>query len=168
MGCRKDSPSRGAVSCRRCLAPVLTGCGWKHGLAGVGAKTSPYGVNAPNQMGLAQIPVGRWAYLRLKGGREEGILVTIPYTLEFPCRLAVDFEDSGKGSLELALIGDDGSHLPGYGYDQCDELKAGGRWLPVTWKGKGLESTEVKTFSIGVRLRGHGIRLFGLEFQAVA
>src|SRR5262249_21685007 len=36
-----------------------TGSGWKHGLGGLGSRTSHFGLNAPNQVGSAEIAVGR-------------------------------------------------------------------------------------------------------------
>ena len=146
-----------------------TGCGWKHGLAGAGARTSPFGINAPNQMGCAELPVGRWACLRLKGGFDAGELTTIPYTLKTASRLMVDLEGEGNASIVLAVLdADTRDPVPGFGFDACDSIDGSDRWKPVSWKGRGLETLGQTELRIGIRMQGHRIKLYGLELQPIS
>ena len=143
-----------------------TGCGWKHGMGGVGAKTSQFGYSAPNQMGCAEIPVGRWAYLRLEAGYDEGTIMTVPLRLAGRHRLTVNadgLESTEMGRNLSVCLCDRNAELPGYGFDECDALGEDGQDTAVTWRGKGMETADSTIIRIGVRISGHRIKLFGFN-----
>jgi hypothetical protein len=105
-----------------------TGCGCKHGLGGIGARTSHFGLNAPNQEGLAEMPTGRWAHLQLRRDAEEGECVTAPLVLASPHRLTLDVEGLGGANLASCAVWDvrTGSPLPSFGYVVRTRTGSGG------------------------------------------
>lgn len=145
-----------------------TGCGWKHGLAGLGARTSMAGMNAPFQMGLAEIEVGRWAHLRLAPEADTGELRTVRLRLAGRHGLQLDVAGMTRRGSEIGCAIFDATTaqpLPGYGYDDCDPLPGDDRALRVTWRGQGLEELRDAHIAIGVRLAGHGARLYGIDLK---
>lgn len=145
-----------------------TGCGWKHGLGGIGARTSHVGINAPNQTGIAEIPTGRWAHLQVTREADAGSIRTIPFEMRRMCDLTLDVDGLERAGSEIACAlcdGQMGAPLDGYSYDDCDSLDASGQAVPVTWRGKGWRELEGRHIAIGVRLRGHGLKLFGMELK---
>lgn len=140
-----------------------TGCGWKHGFAGIGAKTSHVGMNAPNQIGAAEIPAGHWTHLQLRREASIGSLETISYQLSGSCRLFLDVDGLAfPADVSCRLLNGAGKPLAGFDWDGCDPLLGNGRRVPVSWRGRDLlPAGEVK---IGIRMSGISTRLFGLHW----
>ncbi len=135
-----------------------TGSGWKHGLGGVGAKTSHFGLNAPNQVGAAEIPVGHWAHLQTRREVDEGEMTTRLVRLARPHSLKVDVE--GK-ALRIAVIDpSSGREAPGFSDAEFDPLPDSG---VATWRGHGLEILGARAIQVRVRIAGSRVKLFGLE-----
>lgn len=142
------------------------GAGWKHGLAGQGGKTSQIGLNAPQQTGLAQIPVGHWAHLQVRREAAAGEMTTVPLALARPHKLYIDADglDASSASLTCSVLDADlGQAPPGYDFGEFDRLPASGR---ASWRGKGLEALGAARIRLRVRMEGHRLRLYGLRLQA--
>ncbi|MGA2329830.1 MAG: hypothetical protein ABSH05_26575 [Bryobacteraceae bacterium] len=141
-----------------------TGCGWKHGMGGIGARTSHFGLNAPNQQGLAEIPAGRWAHLELARDADAGELASVPLQLVRPHRLTVDVEGlGGSNTLSCAVLdAHTGAALAGFAHEECDAV-GNGRAVPVTWGGRGLETAGTRRVCLAVRMAGMRVKLFGMN-----
>lgn len=135
-----------------------TGCAWKHGMGGVGAKTSHFGLNAPNQVGVAEIPVGRWAHVELQRDALEGELITVPLRPSSLRSLRIDAEGAGLKVAVLDAVQQ--TELPGFGLADFDPLGAGGSG---TWRGRGLPS-GTQSIRLRVRITSPRTKLYGLEF----
>ncbi len=135
-----------------------TGSGWKHGMGGVGAKTSHFGLNAPNQVGAAEIRLGRWAHLRTRREAETGELSTTTLRLERPHSLRLDAEGEG---FQVAVIDPaTGREQSGFGYAQFDAAGTRGK---ASWRGRGLETLGARSMRLRVRILGPRAKLYGLE-----
>lgn len=143
------------------------GAGWKHGLAGQGARTSQIGVNAPQQTGLAEIEVGRWVHLQVARKASIGEFRTVPLTVERAHSLSIDADglDTTGASVKCAVLdAATGAPIPGFRLADFDRLsKSGG----ASWKGVGLETLGRRRIRFHVRLEGHQLRLYGLHLRAV-
>jgi hypothetical protein len=135
-----------------------TGSGWKHGLGGVGAKTSHFGLNAPNQVGAAEIPVGHWTHLQTRREVDDGEMMTRAIRLARPHSLRVDAE--GK-SLRIAVI-DPGSGREAHGFTDADFDPLPDTGV-ATWRGQGMEALGARAVQLRVRISGSRVKLFGLE-----
>jgi hypothetical protein len=143
------------------------GCGWKHGLAGIGAKTSHWASQySPTQVGFASLPAGHWVYLQITRSSEMGALRSIPLRFDAPQDLTVDVEGFNRNgsSIQCELVNSSRQAIAGFEFDHCDPIRDDGR-QPVTWRGRKLSSLGSVCIQIGVRLTGHGMRLFGLDLQ---
>lgn len=141
------------------------GAGWKHGLAGQGAKTSQIGVNAPQQTGLAEIKVGRWVHLQLTREASFGEFTTVPLTLERAHRLSIDADglDTPGASLRCAVLdADTGGAIPGFDVSEFDPLSNSGA---ASWKGAELETLGRRRIRLHVRMKGHQLRLYGMQLR---
>lgn len=145
-----------------------TGCGWKHGLGGVGAKTSHFGLNAPNQMGVAEIQAGHWTCLQVKRGRETGELRSNALELKRAHELTLDILGvAAPGeAIQCAIFDGEGVPIRDFGYEACDSISKNGTAVPVFWRGRSLASLGARQIRIGVRLVGYRVQLFGLRLEA--
>lgn len=146
-----------------------TGCGWKHGLGGIGAKTSPFGVDCPNQMGAAEIERGRWVAMRLTRDAVDGELTTIPLSLTVPHRLELNIAGiTQPGSAVRCEVLDaaTGKAIDGYGADVCDAIATDGLGVPVTWQGRGLNALANRAIRLRVVMHGAYLKLHGVTLVA--
>jgi hypothetical protein len=143
------------------------GCGWKHGMSGMGSNTSHAGIDAPNQIGVAELPAGHWTYSQLSRDAAEGELTTIVLDVKQPSALSLDAEGLEHAGSEIACCvwDETGRVLAGYDYSACDAITENGRAVQVTWRGKGLETAGARALKIGVRVRGWGVKLYGLDLK---
>lgn len=145
-----------------------TGCGWKHGLGGVGAKTSPVGFNCPNQMGCAEIQVGRWGYLQVVRGEVEARLETIALDLARPMQVVANAAGLDlPGSLLACEVVDPAKGAPFNGFDiaSCDPLEGDDGHFQVTWRGTGLAELGPRSICLRAQLRGGGVKLYGFDLE---
>lgn len=141
------------------------GCGWKHGLAGVGAKTSPWGVNGPNQTGAAEIEIGRWAGLQVRREAKSAHMTTITLDLKRPCRLTLNVTGLDTAGAELRCGVRDvtgGRWRAGQSPQDADRLQDGFS-SPVTWNAGTLQRIEPGPVRIHVTLNGWGLKLHALQ-----
>lgn len=142
-----------------------TGCGWKHGLAGQGAKTSPFGIDAPNQMGLAQIEAGRWVHLRLCRDRDDAVVRTTPLRLCRPHRLALDLAGmaaAGSSVTGSLLDPSTGQPVPGFGHRDCLPVTADGALVPICWRDAPRLPAPAR-LCVELRITGWGLRLYAMK-----
>ena len=141
-----------------------TGCGWKHGLGGIGAKTSHFGLNAPNQEGLAEIEAGRWIHLQLARDADNAELATVQLQLTRAHRLTLDVEGLNAANTIscAALDARTGTALPGFDHADCDAPE-NGRAVQVTWRGRGLDTAGPRRIRLAVRMAGMRVKLFGMN-----
>ena len=147
-----------------------TGSGWKHGLGGIGARTSHFGLNCPNQMGIAEIPVGHWSHLRLLRSSDVGEFTTVELDLRRPHGLTVDVEgvEQGASSLMCGVVDPKTSaFIKGFDYGACDPIKHSGRNVPITWQGRGLGLLRSRNLQLRVHMKGYRLKLFGLKLVFV-
>jgi|GEM_PF-6175136 len=143
-----------------------TGCGWKHGLGGIGAKTSPWGINCPNQMGAAEIEVGRWAGLQLSRDSEAGELTTVPLAPTKPMALTINVDGLARADSTLTvqvLDASTGEPIAGYGTADCQLEPVDGLAVSVRWSEHAtLPTTAIR---LNVKISGWGVRLYGLTLH---
>lgn len=146
-----------------------TGCGWKHGMAARGNWTSHFGHNAPNQMGIAEIPVGHWAHLRIGREVESGEITTTTFRLQTPCDLAMDVEGVGQNAFLSCGIIDPKTDrfIKGFESSVCHPVRQNGKRVPVKWRKGTLRDIGICEVRLRVSLHGHTAKLFGLELQPV-
>lgn len=148
-----------------------TGSGWKHGQGGQGrrphAGSPAAAAAAPMQTGIAEMPQGQWAYLRLRPETATGEIRTIAYKLATPHHLTLDFEGDTAGTDITCCVIDAATQRPlaGFDYDDCDTVAA---QQFAGWRGKSLADARVDTVCIGVRFSGPAVRLFGLRLHPAA
>jgi len=92
-----------------------------------------------------------------------GTLLTRPFTFSGD-RLVLNVDTDATGSLQVALLDEDGEPFAGYGFDDCvyincDELAAAVEWLK---KGKDVSPLAGKTVQLAIR--GRGAKLYSLQF----
>jgi hypothetical protein len=135
-----------------------TGSGWKHGMGGVGARTSHFGLNAPNQVGAAEIRVGRWVHLQTRRDVDTGEVGTTVLRLARPHSLKLDAEGGG---IQVSVHNPaTGREHAGFGYAQFDPPRANGL---AAWHGRGLETLGAQALQLYVRITGPRAKLYGLE-----
>jgi hypothetical protein len=141
------------------------GCGWKHGLAGIGAKTSHWAsAHSPLQMGIAEIPVGHWRHLQVRRDTDVGVFWTVPLQLAAPLSLWLDVAGLNRpGSAVRCAVRD----TAGFGFAECDPVRSAGPRQPVSWRGRPLADLQGRCVQLGVELAGHGLQLFGLHIEQV-
>jgi hypothetical protein len=135
------------------------GCGWKHGLAGVGAKTSPWASpHSPMQMGFAEISVGRWTHLQVKREADVGDLRLVPVTLTQPRQLTVDVAGLTRpgSSLQVAVL----NAATGAPIVNLTGITTDGRAVPVSSK-----PIPAGLVQVVARVAGHGLKLFGFDWR---
>ena len=143
-----------------------TGCGWKHGMGGIGAKTSHFGLNAPNQGGAAEIPVGHWVHVQVSREADFGEFTTVELRLARAYDLTADAEGLETPGASLACGVVDvrtGKFVPGFGLNECDPVRQSGRALRITWRGQGLKALGARAVRLRVRLAGYRAKLFGVN-----
>ena len=104
------------------------GVSYTHGA--IDKKVSPSHLTG---IGLATLPRDR--YVAWQGGAEPGMLRTVP--LRFDGRELHLNVDASRGATKVALLGPDGSPLPGHGLDDCDPISADSLDHIVRWRGSG-------------------------------
>jgi hypothetical protein len=127
-------------------------------MGGVGARTSHFGLNAPNQVGAAEIQVGHWVHIETRHDAEAGEIGTTMLRLTRPHSLKLDAEGAG-----LAVSVRDpatGREHAGFGYAQFDRPGANG---VATWRGRGLETLGAREIQLYVRIANPRAKLYGLE-----
>jgi hypothetical protein len=147
-----------------------TGSSWKHGFGGMGKRPHPSvpeaALASPMQLGLAEMPAGHWTHLQVSRESEAGELVTVPLRLERPHALTLDLEGGAApgGAVSCALF-EPATRAPHAGHDfvACDPIASSGRDVPVTWRGKGMDSLAARSVQLGVRVLDRRTKLFGLN-----
>jgi hypothetical protein len=145
------------------------GCSWKHGLAGIGAKTSHWASpHSPMQMGIAEIPVGHWTHLQLTRDVDQGEIRTVSWHLQEPHELTVDVEGLTRpgSSLRCEIIDPPtGRACEGFAFADCDPIRTDGQAVAVRWRGCGLSALGRRDVQIAATINGHGLRLYGMDLR---
>jgi hypothetical protein len=148
----------------------FVGSGWKHGLAGVGAKTSPWGIDGPTQMGVAEIDVGRWVHLRLRRDTEQGQIVTTPLELRHAHRLYLNVDGLQSVGAELRcelLDASTNTPLPGFSAAEFDALQDNGFQVAGTWNNGQHALPRDVTVRIRVVFKGWGVKFYGMKLVQI-
>ncbi len=140
------------------------GCGWKHGMAGLGAKTSHWaGPHSPMQMGMAEMQIGHWTCLRLRREADQGEMQTIPLQNVGPMTVDVEGLERPGSSLRCQILDcETGNPSAGFSFTDCDPLTCNGPRVPLSWRGKSHPISALSPVRICLELRGHGVRVYGL------
>ena len=131
LGCGPGRDTGGSVPRRQDVAAILHGVGLEAWHGRRGRKTSHFGLNAPNQVGAAEIQVGHWAHLQMRREAETGELVTTTLRLTRPHSLKVDAE--AEGSQVAVFDPATGREHAGFGYAQFDGRARTARRHGAAW-----------------------------------
>ena len=129
---------------------------------GGGAKTDPK-KGIPMSIGLATVGRDRFAGMAHWRGKDPGRLSTKPFEVK-RLRLEVNAELLELAPVRVAVVGADGSALPGYGFDDCRPGEPAGVYTPVRWKDK-ADLSELKGKNVALRFEVRGAVLYGYRLS---
>jgi len=129
---------------------------------GGGAKADPK-KGIPMSIGLATVGRDRFAGMAHWRGKDPGRLSTKPFEVK-RLRLEVNAELLELAPVRVAVVGADGSALPGYGFDDCRPGEPAGVYTPVRWKDK-ADLSELKGKNVALRFEVRGAVLYGYRLS---